>query len=132
MRSNIDEYVRNKWQRETDFVIEIIHRSREFLDIHVCRWMNISHDDDLLGSRVITASRLSTECDSGREKLRTAKWNSIGSIGAILDAIRRTGRLRDSFQAILRSRNCEDGRVYGSDHPDRFLYQGFALPNAER
>src|SRR5580704_4501018 len=57
MRSNIDEYVRNKWQRETNFVIEIIHRSREFLDIHVCRWMNLSRDDHLLGSRVNRTKR---------------------------------------------------------------------------
>jgi hypothetical protein len=52
VRRDIDEYVCNDWQRETDFVVEVIHRSREFLDIQVCRWMNLSRDDDLLGSRV--------------------------------------------------------------------------------
>jgi hypothetical protein len=92
VRRDIDEYVRNKWQRETDFVIEIIHRSREFLDIHVCRWMNISHDDDLLGSRVITASRLST-------------------------GVRQRAREAQDSQMELDRLNWGDPRCYSTDRP---------------
>jgi hypothetical protein len=36
IRRDIDEFVRDKWLRETDFVIEITHRLRECLDNHVC------------------------------------------------------------------------------------------------
>src|SRR6266850_1505257 len=52
VRGDVDEYIRNQGHGETDSVIEVVHRSRELLDIHVCRWMNLGHDHYFFGARI--------------------------------------------------------------------------------
>src|SRR6266404_6784470 len=32
-------FIRNEGHGDTDSVVEVVHRSRELLDIHVCGWM---------------------------------------------------------------------------------------------
>ena len=52
---DVDEDVRNDWQRRSDPAIEIIHRAGEPLDIQLGRGMNLGRDDDLFGSRIASS-----------------------------------------------------------------------------
>jgi len=56
-RGDVDEHTRNEGHRDTDPVIEVVHRARELLDIHVCGWMNLGHDHHFFGARVHCAKR---------------------------------------------------------------------------